>query len=149
MRIYRNRLIINIDGLIQIIGVPSIAKYEEDLFMNDSPYEEVNEAVNKYIDAVYSVSESLFNEHGLTLSSLPNNNYEKIVSPLKSWKVAANKIITTINGYGMFRFNSLNEFLDSGPYTPREACRKHFGWMKHWYEIYGENSGSSRVFRLL
>lgn len=43
----------------------------------------------------------------------------------KRWEDAADKIRETINGVGYFTFYSLREFLESGPYTARQAALSH------------------------
>jgi hypothetical protein len=43
-----------------------------------------------------------------------------------------------VNGVGYFHFDNLKDFLDSGPYTPREAVLSHLHWLKDRAEVYGD-----------
>lgn len=63
------------------------------------------------------------------------------------WDAAARKIIETINGVGIFQFDSLQEALDSGPYdSSREFVLAHLHHMKDYYEVF-EGSKIRNVFR--
>lgn len=100
-----------------------------------------DELYRNWHDAVENVAEDLFETHNLTLvpkSAAPS--YEFKVEPTKTWTEAAESIIDTINGVGMFEFKSVKEFLDSGPYTLREAVLSHLHWIKRYPEVYGEPS---------
>lgn len=97
--------------------------------------------------AVLSAVEPLFRDHGLALTPRGGRerlSYEFKVTPLTSWKDAADRIRETINGVGYFYFKDLDEFLDSGPYTARQAVLAHLGWIASAPEVYGEPSARSR-----
>lgn len=108
-----------------------------------------DELFGKWHDGVISAVGDLFAEHGLELTSASKGEYpfEYRVTPTTSWEDAALKIMTTINGVGQFEFNNLREFLDSGPYTPRQAVLSHLHWIKDWPEVYGERSARDRFDR--
>lgn len=100
----------------------------------------MDEVYGQWHGAVQNAAVRLFEEHGLELRGKGRLSYEYVVAPVKSWSDVASHILTTINGVGEFEFSSLREFLDSGPYTPREAVLSHLHWIKWWPEVYGEPS---------
>lgn len=108
--------------------------------------EEQAEGFNKWYDAVEAVAEKLFGEHGLELigKSIKGKKvkrpFEFRIVPSKSWSDSAREILKTINGVGTFEFSNLNEFLDSGPYSARDAVLKHLHWISWWPEVYGGSS---------
>jgi hypothetical protein len=96
----------------------------------------------KYHSAVMGVVEDLFEKHGLTLVGKGRSSepFEFKIVPTTSWNDAADKIRRTINGVGMFEFGSLKDFLESGPYTAREAVLSHLGHIASYPEVYGTAS---------
>jgi hypothetical protein len=151
---------ITIDQLAEMFGLPAWDKIDE---MNQQHYWEMSrgaegeeaqlaaereaqdEIYRQWYDAVEHASTRLFEEHGLELLGMKHTrklhpNYRphqlKII-PSKSWSDAADKIRETINGVGTFHFNGLREFLDSGPYTPRQAVLSHLGSIKRYPAVYG------------
>lgn len=116
--------------------------------------EEREEAYHKWYDAVEYVARSEFEEHGLQLTQAykrirgrkvdSERPYELRVIPVESWRDAAGKIMNTINGVGMFEFSSVKEFMDSGPYTAREAALQHTHWINRRAEVYGDASPRSK-----
>lgn len=154
---------INIDELAKLLGLTSWEEQEE--YAQDYSYENAGiepgdddetrmakEAkVMQYVyrswhDAVEGAAIHIFGEHDLELQPLAAhtlpmglaNNYR--IVPIRSWENAASKIISTINGVGMFEFGSVKEFADSGPYTVRQAVLSHLHHMKHRSEVYGTDS---------
>jgi hypothetical protein len=104
-----------------------------------------DELYRNWYDAVTSVAERLFGEHGLNLIAVGKGDrpYEFKIAPQTSWDAAANWIRETINGVGYFHFNNLREFLDSGPYTAQQAALSHLGSIADHPRVYG--SGSART----
>ena len=82
-----------------------------------------DELYGKWRSAVESVAESLLDEHGLLLDEKARGQYR--LKPDTSWRDAVDKIVNTINGVGYFYFDSTQEFLDSGLYTPKVAVIEH------------------------
>ena len=145
---------INIDALAKLFGLPDWDRIDEmnqeyyHQFANDresDPYEggaaeekAQEEVFGKWYDAVESVADNLFAEHGLTLEPVrkkDRRSYELRVVPKYSWKDAADKLRETVNGVGDFHFNNLREFLDGG--TARQAVLAHLSWIKHYPAVYG------------
>jgi len=151
---------ITIDQLAKLFDLPDWERIDE---MNQQHYWEVSrgaegeeaqmeaeseardEIYRQWYDAVESAATKLFEEHGLELLAMKNTrkvqkNYRphvlKII-PSKSWSDAADKIRETINGVGTLHFNTLKEFLDSGPYTARQAVLSHLGYIKRYPAVYG------------
>lgn len=111
---------------------------------------EQDELYSRWSDGVTHVADELFGRHGLELSpkhpdKKSGRSFEYKIFPSKSWNDAANKIRETVNGVGDFHFNTLKEFLDSGPYTAREAVLSHLGYISDWPNVYG-NSSPSRMY---
>jgi hypothetical protein len=108
-----------------------------------------DEVYAQWYDAVESTASKLFEEHGLELQPAAGKNdkrpYELKIVPQKSWNDAADKVRETINGVGMFHFNNLREFLDSGPYTAREAVLGHLGAIKDYPAVYG-GTGARQLY---
>ena len=106
-----------------------------------------------YYNEVVGDADRLFEAHGLTLiPKLPKGYARKSrkgvsldqppswdfkIVPTKSWNDALSQIRMTMNGMGYFHFNSNKEFLESGPYTAREAVLKHLGTMGDYRKVYG------------
>lgn len=103
------------------------------------------EAEQELADAVFRAHENAV-EHAIEETLEPANlivSCEKgqcLISPKVSWDDSAEQIIEVINGIGFFHFNSLREFLDSGPYTAREAVEGHLHHMASYGEVYGTSS---------
>ena len=104
------------------------------------------EIANAYVDSAVSTIEDQLTEHfALDLSEVTKKNKkgEYIgerrwqIKPLRTWKESLKLIVGTINGVGYFHFNSLREFLDSGPYTEREGCLTHLHYLKRHGDVYG------------
>lgn len=151
---------INIDQLAKMFGLPDWDKIDE---MNQQHYWEMargaededaqiaaesaaqDEVYGQWYDAVESVGSQLFGEHGLDLQptgkqGTATRRYEFKIVPQKSWNDAADKLRETINGVGYFHFNTLKEFLDSGPYTARSAVLSHLNHIKSYPAVYGSGS---------
>lgn len=112
------------------------------------------ELFHQWHDGVFGAAEQLFGKHGLTLVPAGKKGesypYEYKVAPEESWDKALVAIIKTINGVGDFRFGSLREFLDSGPYTPRTGVLTHLGYISSYPAVYGDTSAQrmyERAFR--
>jgi len=89
-------------------------------------------------NAVEAVAENELGEVGLGLRKAGDWDF-KIV-PAKDWKDAAAGMMDLVNGIGPFYFANLREFLDSGPYTPRQAVFAHLGHIRRRFEVYGDIS---------
>ncbi len=151
---------ITIDQLAKMFGLPDWERIDE---MNQHNYWEMSrgaegedaqmeaetaaqeEIYRQWYDAVESVAGKLLGEHDLELLAMKQTrkvhaNYRphvlKII-PSKSWSDAADKIRETINGVGDNHYNNLREFLDSGPYTARQAVLAHLGYVKRHPAVYG------------
>jgi hypothetical protein len=152
---------ITIDQLAKLLELPDWEKIDE---MNQQHYWEMSRGAEdeeaqleaeraeqdkvyrKWYDAVEHAAEKLFGEHGLELLAMKHTrkiqqNYRphqlKII-PSKSWSDAADMIRETISGGGWpYDFNNLREFLDSGPYTARQAVLSHLGHVRNYPAVYG------------
>lgn len=99
-----------------------------------------DEVERQWRNAVMHAAEQLLGEHGLELQG---GTWEYQLVPTVSWRDAANQIRQTINGVGYFHFGTLAEFLESGPYTAREAVLSHLGYVSRYPEVYGTSSARS------
>jgi len=145
---------LTLDEVSELLGVETFDKWDDFYIENCDNYCQCSEELqnqgkcecgyeqgredlfNRYTNAVDVLAESLLKEHGLKLVDTKKNWRKKLV-PIVSWKDAANHIRMTINGYGMFEFKSVKEFMDSGPYTAYTVVLEHLHWMKKWYLVYG------------
>ena len=92
-----------------------------------------------YIWTVYeTIEKEAEDKFDLNVTQQNPNRYK--VTPKTDWKTSLKKIIETINGIGMFHFSSVKEFLDSGPYTPREGVLTHLHYLADYGSVYGEAS---------
>lgn len=150
---------ITIDQLAQLLDLPSWDDVDE---LNQQHYweqargaesEEEQEAAeqaardevfNQWYDAVERASSILLGEHDLELQPVGSKSqsrpYQLKIVPSTSWSSSADKIRDTINGVGSFHFNSLREFLASGPYTARQAVLSHLSMIKRRPAVYGSAS---------
>ena len=151
---------ITIDQLAKLLGLPDWDSVDE---RNQHHYFETSrgaededaqieaeqkaqeEVYRQWYDAVERVAEKLFGEHDLEFLAMKHTrkvhqDYRphvlKII-PSKSWDDAADKLRETINGVGDLHSGSLREFLDSGPYTARQAVLAHLGYIKRYPAVYG------------
>jgi hypothetical protein len=116
----------------------------------------LSEASDKYMDAVVSVARELYAEHELDLTEDPKNCLQFHVSPTKKdkrgrldWRSSLECIRQTINGVGMFEFDSVDCLLESGPYTELSAAMQHLHWIIDWPRVYGNGTAKSMVQRRL
>ena len=109
--------------------------------------EEIDEAFRNWANAVEYVAADLFEKHGLSLQESKKHKYNYKVVPIESWRDAARHIVTTINGVGMFEFRNVKEFLDSGPYTAREAVLQHLHVIEDWVEVYEGGKARDQIYR--
>lgn len=102
--------------------------------------EEMSAIYSRHVSAILSAVEPIFEHHHLELIHR-NDEWkdEYFIQPESSstWRDAANAIRQTINGVGYFHFNTLKEFLDSGPWTAKEAVLSHLGSISDAVEVYG------------
>lgn len=158
----------NIDQLAAMFGLPDFDSVEEmnldyiaDAGRGIEDDEEQMEAMTAARDELYrnwhqavlSTAEQLFEEHSLELDPIRYRRdlpdvpaYEFRIVPEESWSDAARKIMQTINGVGMFHFGSLKEFLDSGPYTPRQAVLSHLGYIRDYPKVYGTMMSAQQIY---
>ncbi len=113
-----------------------------------------DEACTKYADAVVSVADSLFGEHGLELAPISHRKsktaWEWRVVPRESWRAACNEIRETVNGVGYFRIESTAEMIrTSSCVSARDCVMGHLHWIKRWPDVYGEPSVTSRIDRAM
>lgn len=110
--------------------------------------EELDEAMEKYWSGLEDAAETLFGHHALDVDRVMKRGEwtgQYKISPRATWKDAAAEIMGTINGVGTFYYSSVKEFLDSGPYTPRQAVLTHLHWIKQYPDVYGTKS-AGRIF---
>lgn len=99
--------------------------------------EERDDEFKKYMQDIIRTINYLLNFHGIELEVIKKRYY--ITS--KSWKETANKVASTITGYGMFEYNSGKELKEGLPCrTYCEAAIQHLHWLKYYPEVYGETS---------
>jgi hypothetical protein len=77
-------------------------------------------------------------EKGVEPIAAAKKAYKNVRRRKVAVKKATRELSETVGGVGYFHFGSVKELTDSGPWTVREAVLGHLGWMKDWYEVYGE-----------
>jgi hypothetical protein len=97
---------------------------------------EITEAYDSWLSDVETPAENLFRQVGLELTVTHPDTSIYEYGPIKSWDAAAELMRELVNGASMFQFNSLEDFLDSGPYTAEEAVINHIGWLRDYYKVY-------------
>jgi hypothetical protein len=164
---------ITFDQLCKHIGVDSLEDFDDFIMRNDETYgftykcaieegkteEEAEEmarkaeedshaeAYDKYIDAVMSVANELYEEHELTLEPTEKDSLTYRVVPKNNWRQSLDCIRHTINGVGYFEFSSVKELLLSGPYTPMRAVMQHLHWIIDHPRVYGNGTAERMVDR--
>jgi hypothetical protein len=117
-------------------------------------HEAGTEIYRQWYNGVTSAAEQLFEEHRLELVPYGKQGskdypYEfKVVPESKGqagWRKAAEAIMETVNGVGYFTFNDLDDFLSTGPYTPRQAVLSHLAYISDYPEVYGRQS-AQRIY---
>lgn len=95
-----------------------------------------------YVDAATEAIEDQLVHFDLDLTdvTMKNKPLTYQIRPRTSWKKSLKLLLETINGVGYFTFDSVREFLDSGPYTEREAVLRHLSYLARYGEVYGEIS---------
>lgn len=102
-----------------------------------------------YHNALISAVDDAFDKADIAVvprGKYKNNRYpfEYKFEPKTSWADSASKILDIINGVGEFEFANLKEFLQSGPYTAREAVLSHIGYVADYHDVYGDTSPKRR-----
>jgi hypothetical protein len=123
---------------------------EEDA--EEKAQESVDENMDGYLKEINrtfdSYSEELLGEVFLDLSQKGDSGIYT-VTPKHSWKESAEALRELINGYGVFHFGSLRDFLKSSGPTAREATLTHIHWMRYYPEVYGGGSTQREFDRRL
>jgi hypothetical protein len=140
--------------IAKMFGLPEADDFEDsnwmylDQFGDDEREEAQQNLYNSWHDGVMYVAEKLFGEHGLILvptgrGAKKDRPYFYKVMPEKSWQHAAGKIVNTINGVGMFRFDSVRDFVYvTSSKNVREAVLSHLRSIRDWPDVYGGRSAS-------
>lgn len=96
----------------------------------------------RWLNALEATAETYFGWHGMTVRRRISRKYWiRYEVRAESWAVAASRILETINGYGLFTFDSVKDLKDSIPVrSDREVTLQHLHWMSKYGQIYGELS---------
>lgn len=90
-------------------------------------------AVSEYLKEECNLIATVGEEGGITLSS-------------DDWNEALARVIESVNGYGMFHFESPEDIILSGPYDgAKGATLAHFHWHESRGSVYGE-PGVKEIF---
>jgi hypothetical protein len=130
-------------------AVEEEGKSEEEAiaFAMEAEEKEQGIASDKYMDAVMSVARELYEEHELILEEDPENCLQFNVVPKNNWRSSLDCIRHTINGYGMFEFDSVDCLLESGPYTELSAVMQHLHWIADYPLVCGNGTAKYMVER--
>jgi hypothetical protein len=127
------------DRIAEILGVDSLSTMD-DKYWWDLDEEDRDECYNVYLNGLEKAFKALCDAHGLEVVEVKDKSWLRKVKPKEDWKKSASEILETVNGVGYFHFVNLNEFLNSGPYTPRAATLLHLHYIKRYPDVYGSNS---------
>jgi hypothetical protein len=110
----------------------------------EAEMEASDEISTAYIDAAIETIENQLTEHfALDLTEVKGRKNEGMrfkIAPLRTWRESLGQIVETINGVGYYRFDSIREFLNSGPYTEREGVLTHLHYLSDYGRVYGDKS---------
>jgi hypothetical protein len=139
------------------ITIHEIEFEEDDLYyaMRDKIYGEV---YDKWCNCVLSSIEDILEAHSLEAvrsdmkikGSLPARAY--LLKPVHgtTWTTVATALMETINGYGMFFFNGVKEFLYSTSGDNYcEVVENHLHWMVEHSAVYGTKTPKTRYYNCL
>jgi hypothetical protein len=97
------------------------------------------EQYREYQSAIERAVEQYLGFHDLDYTDLGDGTLE--IAPRVSWAKAADAIRETINGVGMFGFDSLEDFIESSSCENAADCVKsHLHHIKDYGAVYGEPS---------
>lgn len=115
---------------------------EAERFASEQEEKASDELVARYVSAIENVAETLLGALDLTVTDLGSKKYDGrfLVEPKHSWRDSAKAVVELVNGVGYFHFSSLREFLDSGPYTDRQAVLSHLHVANDYAVVYGDSS---------
>lgn len=100
-----------------------------------------DEDYRRWKRAIEAALDYLFERHGLEMrEETTEEGSVVILEPAKSWGDAAKAVIETISGVGYFSFANVREFLESGPYTTKQAVLAHLDSISRYPEVYGDRS---------
>ena len=104
--------------------------------------DELGEYWEKYECAVVKIAQDLFAKHNLTIEkqTLKKRGEVYLIKPMVSWKDSCAKLLETINGVGSLHFSSVQELLNSGPYTARAATLTHLHYIRRYPDVYGDST---------
>jgi len=105
--------------------------------LEEAEQDAITEEYKEWLSNVETPAENLFLEYDLDLVAQQPDTSVYEYAPRTSWEKSANLLRELVNGVGYFHFNTLEEFLDSGPYAPEEAVVNHIGWLSDHYKVYG------------
>jgi len=112
----------------------------------DAEQKEREEAYNKYVDALVSCFEQEVENLKLDVHPLKTKPGVYGLTPKEGWVASAVKVRSIVHGITGFWFTSFQEFLSSGPYTPRKAVDQHLGHVGEQWKLYGYASPARRIY---
>ncbi len=116
---------------------------------SEAEMEASDEIATAYIDAAIEAIDSELSERfALALTEVKGRKNQEMrwkIAPLRTWRESLGHIVEMINGVGYYRFDSIREFLNSGPYTEREGVLTHLHYLADYGSVYGDRS-LQRVF---
>lgn len=145
--------VIDYDRMARLLDVPTLNEMDDKYWWqcevddpeSDEPTSsERDDCWRRYQGALESIFADLCESHDLVLERKPDE-LAWVIRPKVRWKYSAKSVMETVNGVGLFYFNSLQEFLDSGPYTERAAVLTHLHWLKRYYDVYGCGSVRTKM----
>jgi NDP-sugar pyrophosphorylase family protein len=145
------------DEFCRVFQIPTPEEYTEanmdwvaeaSWFPEEEEREPVSEDLWKKVDQAWDsawgeVVKYMKEDCKLTISVDADGN---IVFDSEDWDETAKEMIESINGYGMFKFEDVEDLVASGPYASvKDAVILHLSWHKHRSAIFGQD-GVKQIF---
>ena len=126
--------------------------------------EENDEFFSNWAHAVEQTADEVLGEAGLITHEITDGDYSgrfKIVPERnKDWLNAVRNTVDIINGYGMFEFDTIDDFLYCGSYISeygdhpteddlKRAIQEHMHWITMRSEVYGTPSPNQIYERIM
>ncbi len=100
-----------------------------------------NEMYSSYESACDRAFEVYLRYHGMEFTAAEGEAWMLEITPLESWEKSAACVRETIEGVGMFGYDSLEDFIGSSSCEDaRDVVESHLHWLKRYGEVYGNDS---------
>ena len=103
----------------------------------------------RFRDAVVTVATKFCDVHNLDVTLQMSGTRFRLTPQTGAWMAVVTAIRETGNGAKIFHFDDNFDFLQSGPWTPRQGALLNLHVMKHHADLYGYQSPKAMVNKIL